>query len=230
MAVWITGSSVIPYKSIGLATGPKMAGLPEGTMTNTDAVGTSRGGAGVWIFRALLVAGAAFMVYSWFSPWWSADVSIVKGENDMVLRPWGIQAVAQVRANADESLYSMPWIFAPFMWTYLTISMLALAASLFVERRFSIGRFSFSLAQIMIGIVGLSYMAAVGIAYGVGELKAGWAGSNFIGTSMIKNPMSGTKIKMVSDLEIGYWLALGAGAVLLVLALLRGLFVRKPKA
>jgi hypothetical protein len=206
-----------------------LAGWLEGTMTQAGAVVTSRGGAGVWIFRALLIAGAAFMVYSWFAPWWSADVAVVKGENDMVLRPWGIEAVAQVRANADESLYAMPWFFAPFMWTYLALCMLALAASLFVERRISLGRFSISLAQVLIGLVGLSYMMAVGIAYGVGELKAGWAGSNFIGTSQIKNAMSGTKIKMVSDLEIGYWLALGAGAVLFVLALLRGLFVRRPK-
>jgi hypothetical protein len=35
---------------------------------------------------------------------------------------------------------------------------------------------------------------------------------------------------MVSDIMIGYWLALGAGGVLTFLALVRGLFVRKPKA
>jgi hypothetical protein len=35
---------------------------------------------------------------------------------------------------------------------------------------------------------------------------------------------------MVSDLKIGYWLALGAGGALTVLALLCGLFGGKPKA
>lgn len=196
-------------------------------MAQTDVQGVDRGGAGVWIFRVLLVAGAAFMVYSWFAPWWSAKVSVIPGQDHLVLHPWGIEAVAQVRANADESLYAMPWFFAPFMWTYLTVCMLALAASLFVKRRISLGRINLSLATVLIALVGLSYMAALGIAYGVGELRAGWAGTNFIGTSMMKNAMTGTKIKMVSDLQIGYWLAIGAGGVLFVLALLRGLFVGK---
>jgi hypothetical protein len=199
-------------------------------MAQTDTQGTNRGGAGVWLFRALLVAGAAFMVYSWFSPWWGAKISILPGEDHLLLRPWGVEAVAQVRANADESLYSMPWFFAPFMWTYLAVCMLALAASLFVDRQISLGRIKLPLATVLIGLVGLSYLIAVGLAFAVAEVKAGWAGSNFIGTSMIKNAMSGTKIKMVSDLKIGYWLALGAGPVLIVLALLRGLFVGKSKA
>lgn len=206
-----------------------IAGLAGGDMMQTDVAGTTRGGAGVWIFRFLLVAGAAFMVYSWFAPWWSATVGGLPGENHLVMRPWGVQVTAQVKASGDDSLYSMPWFFAPFMWTYLTVCMLALAASLFVDRTISLGRIRLSLAVVLIGLVGLSYMAAVGIAYGVGELKAGWAGSNFIGKSSVKNAMTGVKVKMVSDLQIGYWLALGAGAVLFVLALLRGLFVGKSK-
>ncbi len=146
------------------------------------------------------------------------------------MRPWGVEVVAQVRANADPSLYSMPWFFEPFMWAYLAVCMLALAASLVVTRTFSIGRIKLPLAVVLIALVGLSYMAAAGIAYGVGELKAGWAGSNFIGKSTVKNAMTGNSVKMVSDLQLGYWLALGAGGVLFVLSLIRGLFVRTPKA
>ena len=198
-------------------------------MMQTDAMGTTRGGAGVWIFRVLLIAAAAFMAYSWFAPWWSATVAALPGKDHLVMRPWGVEVVAQVRVNADASLYSMPWFFAPFMWTYLAVCMLAIAASLFVQRTISLGRIRLPLATILIALVGLSYMAALGIAYGVGELKAGWAGTNFIGTSSIKNAMSGAKIKMVSDLQDGYWMAVGAGAVLFVLALLRGLFVGKTR-
>lgn len=204
-------------------------------MTQTDMIGTSRGtsrgGAGVWIFRILLIAGAAFMVYSWFAPWWSAKVAVIPGDNHLVLHPWGVEAVAQVRANTDISAFSMPYpqLFAGFMWTYLAICVLALVASLFVQKQFSVGRFKVPAAVVMIGLVGLSYMVAVGLAYGIGELKAGWAGANFIGKSMVKEPQSGAKIKMTSDLQLGYWLALGAGAVLFVLALLRGLFVGRSK-
>lgn len=193
-------------------------------MVQIEAQRTGAANARVWIFRVLLVAGAAFMIYSWFAPWWTAKLSVIPGEDHMVLRPWGIEAVAQVRNNSDESLYSMPWFFAPFMWTYLTLCMLALAASLFVQRQISLGPINLSLATFLIGLVGVSYMAAVGIAYGVGELKAGWADTNFIGTSTIKT-MTGAKVKMVSELQIGYWLAVGAGGVLFVLALLRRFIV-----
>jgi hypothetical protein len=189
----------------------------------------ARGGTMVLVYRILLVAGAAFMLYSWFAPWWSATVAVIPGEDHLVLRPWGVEVVPEVRANADAALYSMPWFFAPFMWAYLAACMLAIAASMFVTRTLSIGRIRLPLAMVLVGMVGLSYMAALGIAYGVGELKASIAGSNFIGKSTIRHAMTGTKIKMVSDLEIGYWLALASGGVLFVLALLRGLFIRRPK-
>jgi hypothetical protein len=192
-------------------------------------VGTNRASAGVWIFRVLVVAAAAYMVYTWFAPWWGAKVAVLPGEDHLVLHPWGVEAVAQIRANADESLYSMPWFFAPFMWTYLTVCMLALAASLFVDRTVSIGRIKLPLATVLIGLVGVSYFACVSLAYAVGELRAGWAGSNFIGKSMIHNSTIDAKIKMTSALKIGYWLALYSGPALIFLALIRGLFVRKPK-
>ena len=195
----------------------------------TDKVANGRGSTGVWIFRVLLVAAAAFMVYSWFAPWWSATVAALPGKDHLVMRPWGVEVVAQVKASGDASLYSMPWFFTPFMWTYLTVCMLALAASLFVTRSLSIGPIKLPVAVILIGLVGLSYMLALGVAYGVGELKAGWAGAKFIGTSSVKNAMSGAKVKMVSDLQQGYWLALGAGGVIFVLALIRGLFVGKSR-
>jgi hypothetical protein len=198
----------------------------------TDMVGTARGGAGVWIFRVLLVAGAAFMVYSWFAPWWGADVAVLKGEDHLLLHPWGVETVPEVRANIDETLFSMPFpqVFAGFMWTYLAVSMLALAASLIVDRQVTIGRFKLPLAVVMIGLVGLSYMVAVGLAWGIGELKAASGGVNFIGKSVFREPQSDAKIKMVSALKTGYWLALGAGGDLTFLALVRGLFVRTPKA
>ena len=198
----------------------------------TDALGTMRGGAGVWIFRVLLVAAAAFMLYTWLTPWWGATVAVLKGQDHLLLRPWGVQVVPEVRANIDETLFSMPFpsLFAGFMWAYLVVCMAAIAASLFVDRQVSIGRIQLPLAVVMIGLVGLSYLLAVGLAVGIGELKAGWAGANFIGKSLVKEPQSGAKIKMVSDLKIGYWLALGAGGALTALALLRGLFVRKLQA
>lgn len=197
----------------------------------TDTMSSTRSGVGVmtWIFRALLVAGAAFMVYTWFQPWWSADIAVIKGPNDMVLHPWGVEAVSQVRNNTDTSQFDMPGFFAPFMWVYLGVCMLALAAALFINRRFKLGPINLPIAMLLIAFVGLSYMSALGIAYGIGTLRSGWAGANFIGKSSILQAETGTKIKMVSQLELGFWLSLGAGGFLTLLALVRPLFVRTPK-
>ncbi len=199
-------------------------------MVQAEAQETARVGAGVWIFRLLVVACAGFMIYSWFTPWWSADLAVLPGEDDIVMRPWGVEVVGQVRANADASMWSMPWFFEPFMWSYLGICMLALAASLFVTRKMSIGRFKVPVATILILLVGLSYLVAVGMAYGIGTLRAEAVDTNFIGKSTVKHAMSGQKLKMVSDLRDGYWYAVYAGAAITVLGLLRGLFIGKPKA
>jgi hypothetical protein len=205
-------------------------------MAQTDAANMastvrSDGGVGVWIFRALLVAGAAFMLYSWFQPWWTTDIAVIKGDADMILHPWGVEAAPQVRNNIDESAFQMPFpqVFAGFMWVYLVVCMLAIAASLFVTKRFRLGPINMSLAMLMILLVGLSYMAAVGLALGIGQLKAAASGVAFLGKGTYIEPVSEAKLKMVSQLEIGYWISLAAGGALTFLGLIRPLFVRRPK-
>ena len=213
-----------------------MAGWRGGTMAQTDAASTTSttgGGAGVlvWIFRVLLVAGAAFMLYSWFQPWWSGNFAVIPGEPDMVLHPWGVDAVSQVRTNVDESLFQMPFpeVFAGFMWVYLAVCILGLAASLFWTRRLKLGPINVPWAMIIILLVGLSYAIAVGTAYEIGTLKAAASGAKFIGNSNVLEPATGAKVKMTSQLEIGFWLSLAAGGVLAFLGLISFLFIRKPK-
>ena len=208
-----------------------MAQTDAATTTSTRSMTSGGVGVGVWIFRVLLVAGAAFMVYTWFQPWWSADVAVIKGDADMVLHPWGVDAVARVRNNMDESAFQMPFpqVFAGFMWVYLAVCMLLLAASIFVTRRIKLGPINVSVAMLLILFVGLSYMIAIGLALGIGTVKAQWAGANFIGKSNVLEPQTGARLKMTSDLVLGYWLALGAGGVLTFIGLIRPLFVRKPK-
>ena len=48
-------------------------------MTQVDKQDSNSVGLGEWIFRILLVAGAAYMVYSWFEPWWSAKILVLQG-------------------------------------------------------------------------------------------------------------------------------------------------------
>jgi hypothetical protein len=196
-------------------------------MAQADVQSSSRSNVGVWIFRVLLVAAAGFMVFSWYTPWWSADVAIIKGTDDIVLRPWGVDVARQVRVGADPALYSMPSFFGPFVWTYFAVAMLALAASLFLTRKISVGPITLPLATVLIAFVGLSYMAAPAIAYIVGDLRSASLDINFIGKSDYMDPMSHRKLKMVSDLRDGFWYAIYAGGALFVLAVLRRLFVGK---
>ena len=201
-------------------------------MTQTRPVFDFGGGAGAWIFRVLLVAATAFMVYSWFQPWWSADVAVIQGTDDLVLHPWGVEAVGQVRMGADPALYQMPPFFTPFVWTYFAVAMLALAASLFLNVNLTLGRIRLPLAAVLIVLVGLSYLVAVGLAYWIGDMRASGMDIKFIGRSRYTDPTSHRKIQMVSDLRDGYWYALYAGVALVVLGLVRFLFVRqwgKPK-
>jgi hypothetical protein len=198
-------------------------------MVQTDVQGATSSGAGVWIFRVLLIAGAAFMVYSWYTPWWGASIAVLPGDDHMLMRPWGIEVHGQVRANADPELWAMPAIFEPFMWTYFAVCMLALALSLFISRRLSLGRFKLPVATLLILLVGLSYILAVVLAYVIGEWRAGMADSAFVGEATVTHAMTGNKVKMEGYLKMGYYYALAAGAVLVVIALLRGLFVRSPK-
>ena len=201
-----------------------------GKMADTTMQGTAQSGAGGWIFRVLLIAGAAFMVYSWYTPWWGASIAVLPGDDHMLMRPWGIEVIGQVRANANPDLWAMPGIFVPFMWAYFTVCLLALAASLFIKRRLSLGRFKLPLATLLILLIGLSYVVAVVLAYVIGDWRAGMADSNFIGESTIRHAMTGNKVKMTGYLKDGYYYALAAGGVLVVLGLIRGLFVRQPKA
>lgn len=199
-------------------------------MAQKDGVWTVGGGAGAWIFRFLLVAAASFMVYSWFQPWWSADVAVIEGTDDLVLHPWGVEVARQVRVAADPSLYSMPGFFEPFVWTYFAVAMLALLASLFLNARLSLGPIKLPLAAVLIGAVGASYMITVGLAYYIGDMRATAIDTNFIGRSQFTDPTSHRKMRMVSDLRDGYWYALYAGVSLFGLAFVRFLFVRKWRA
>jgi hypothetical protein len=205
-------------------------------MAQTDAAnttGTTGGGAGVlvWIYRVLLVAAGAFMVYTWFQPWWSGNFVVIPGEPDMVLHPWGVEAVSQVKTNVDESLFQMPFpqVFAGFMWVYLAVSMLILLAGLFWSKSVSLGRIRLSVPMLLILFVGISYAAAAGIAYEIGWLKAGMSGAKFIGNSNVLEPATGAKVKMTSQLEIGFWLTIYAGAAIAFLGLIRPLIFRRPK-
>jgi hypothetical protein len=202
----------------------------EHLMTALQATNTGRNSLRAWLFRLLVLIGAGLMLASWFSPWWGARISDLAGSDHIVLRPWGVEMVSEVRTYANRALYEMPVFFTPLMWAYIGLCMLALAVSLFVERQITVGRFRFSLPQLLVGFVGLSYVIAVVTAYTIAQIRSGAAGIDFVGTSIVFNPMTGGNTRIMGALKLGYWLAAGAGAYLLVLALLRNAIVGRTKA
>ncbi len=188
----------------------------------------TRRGLRLWLFRGLLLVGAGFMLFSWYSPWWGARISDLTGSDHMLMRPWGVEVrAAEIRTYANRALYSMPAFFAPLMWTYLALCMVALAASLFAEKQFSLGRFRLSLPQVLIGLVGLSYLIVVAAAFAIAQIRAGAGGVEFVGSSIVPNPMTGGSTRFTGELKVGYWLAIGAGTFLIALAVLRNTIVGK---
>jgi hypothetical protein len=82
---------------------------------------------------------------------------------------------------------------------------------------------------VLIGIVGLSYLIAVVAALVIAHLKAGGGGVSFLGTSVVPNPMTGGNTRFTGALKSGYWLAVGAGFLLVALAVLRNTIVGKAR-
>jgi hypothetical protein len=167
------------------------------------------------------------MVYSWFQPWWIGDIATIRGTDDLVLHPWGIDAVGPVRMASDPALYEMPGFFEPFVWTYFGVAMLALLASLFVKMKFKVGPVRLPLATTLILLVGMSYLITVGLAYFIGDMRASGLDMNFIGRSDYTDPTSHRKVRMDSALQDGYWYALYAGVALFSLGIIRFLFLRE---
>ena len=198
-------------------------------MAATKATETTRHSVRRWLFGGLLLVGAGLMLVSWFSPWWGARISDLRGVDHIVMRPWGVEVVGEVSTFADRALYSMPALFAPFMWVYLGLCMVALAVSLFVEKEITLGQFKLSLPQVLIGIVGLSYMIAVVAALSIALIRSGDGGVQFLGSSIVPNPMTGGRTRFTGALKPGYWLAVGAGPVLVALALLRNTIIGKAR-
>lgn len=177
----------------------------------------------VWLFRALTLAAGGLMLISWFMPWWRAD--ILELHRSVEIRPWGLEHnlgdLAGFIKGAD-----MPSWFGPFMWAYLAICVAVLLFSLFAPtRRFQFGSFGFSLSQLLVAGVGVSYIVVLVVAAVYGSMRAGefwdlqFIGKTYVELGEVEKGYVGT------SLLLGYWLAAAAGVLLLVFGLLRSKIV-----
>jgi hypothetical protein len=198
------------------------------TTPDTDTTAAKVSNKRVWLFRVLVVAAAGLMLLSWVLPWWRADITVINAW--VQIHPWGIDCCTFVEEYFPTA--AMPGWFAPFAWTYLGICIALLLFSLFAkEKVFSLGKFKFSLPQLIIGGVGLSYMVALVIMVVYGSIRATeYSGMKFLGNQVIEvdpemNIVSGAYARLL----FGYWLAWAVGLLLVVLALVRNRIIGKPE-
>lgn len=183
-----------------------------------------------WLFRGLILIASAFMVISFILPWWSSYIEEI---NEIVAKiyPYGLWL------NMDEIggyMYYMPgaampgW-FAPAMWFYLGLCILALIFSMFAkEKPISLGKLKMSLPQFVIGFVGISYLVVDIVFIIVASIRTGsfFGGMPLLGEFHINlgHLLEGDAF---SKFEIGFYLSCGVGLLLIVLSLLRNKLIGK---
>lgn len=175
----------------------------------------------VWIFRFLVLAVGALLVYSWFQPWWHAIVEMVS-DNAVVIHPWGLETNLQPEEEFFILGSDMPGWFASVMWIYLGIVVLALLSSLFVaSKEIKLWKIRVTLPGLIIGLVGFTYIVVVTLAVVIAAIRTGdFYYMKLIGYTPID---LGGEIQSsaIGELLLGYWLACAAGPLLILLALLR---------
>ncbi len=196
---------------------------------SSSAVGGSR----IMLFRGLTVVGAVLMLISWFMPWWMAKIDALH-DATISIRPWGLEHtlgpdMAQMVANAG-----MPDFFAPMMWAYLIACMVVLGVSLVLtEKVIPLAKFKLSLPQVLVALVGLSYIIAlvVAVVYASDRMNTpAFYNMNFIGHTKIVLDVEMAQGGADADLLPGYWLAWVAGVFLVVVGLLRSKIVGSKPA
>ncbi len=183
-----------------------------------------------WLFRVLVLASGGLLLYSWFIPWWSAHIIEVGGIDHIVIYPFGLQVNLEgVHSFIDVAANDLPAWVTPFMWAYVGIAIAALLYSLFAkDKEIRVWKVRFTLPSLTIGIVGFSYIVVAATAVTVLAIKAGAFGVPVIGTVITDyiDEIEGY-VNLVTSLRFGYWLAYGAGTLLIVLALLRNKIIGK---
>ena len=178
-----------------------------------------------WLFRFLVILGAGLMIYSWLLPWWS--VEIVALQSGAQIRPWGLEDNLGEVAGFIEGV-EMPGWFAVFMWAYLGLSILALVVGAFLkDLHIKLLGKNFNLPQLIIGLVGFSYVVVVVTAVIFAAIRTGdYYGLSLIGTSRVSVGPYASDAH--AGLLPGYWMACATGPILILLALFKNNITRKP--
>ncbi len=173
----------------------------------------------VWLFRFFILVIIALMFVSWFLPWWLCDIPAA--QLWVEVHPWGLEHNLGIYSSYIEGS-DMPAFFAPLMWAYLSLAVLALLLSLVIkDKQIKLWKIKANLPSFIIGLVGFSYIVVAITAAVVISIRT----ADFYGTKLIGHTVVDLTYPLISDayssLQLGYWLVCGTGLLCMVLALFR---------
>jgi len=199
--------------------------------TSTEMSDAKTSSAGIWIFRVLVVAAAGVMLVSWFMPWVTVDIEAL-GKGIIEIRPWGLEL--DERLGGFEILLKgadMPNWFAPLMWAYLGICMVALLVGAWIRGvEVEIGNFKIKLSKLLVGGVGFSYFIAGIVAVVYGSMRC----EDCMGIPLLGRHFVDLGDPLVTYVEgrllPGYFLIYVAAIFLIALAFLRDKIVGESES
>jgi hypothetical protein len=191
----------------------------------------------VWIFRALVLIGAAGFVYSFFQPWWIAHCeSTVAGIHDVVIHPYGLDAgglEGYFTLLPDPSVVEVPQLLIIVIWIFFGATLAAmLLGIIFNKATLPVFGKRLNVSRWTVGVVGLIYIVVCVAAMLFAMPKIAALGMPFVGDAWVHLgdfAMWKIELDVTAWIPFGYWLAIGTGVYLIVIALLRNKIVGKSE-
>jgi hypothetical protein len=184
-----------------------------------------------WLFRVLVLVVTAILLYSWFNPWWTAWVVVLK-TTAVSIFPYGMKITMSTYAGwiagADEV---MPKWFTAFMWAYLGIITIGLISSLFISdtKKIGFGKINISLPTAIIATVGISYViVCIAAVLTISANAPAYYGAELMGEIRVWIDDVHTS-SVITGLKPAFWLACSSGLALIFLSVLRKFVVGKKQ-
>ena len=178
----------------------------------------------LWSFRLLVLVAAYLMVRSFIMPWWTAYIDHPVGGRvgEIEIYAYGLRHTLVQYASwlvNDET----PFYQTLLAWVYLAASVGLTLYSTWLKGR---------KGQFLLGGIGLIYIAYAAIAvFVVIANRTADFGISLQGWSPLMVEVEGVEdwVDINASLPFGSFLAYAAGGTTVVLALLRGIIVGRPK-
>jgi hypothetical protein len=192
----------------------------------------------VWLFRILVAIGAAGFVVSFFQPWWIAHTeSTAAGIHDVIIHPYGLdggglEGYFKLLPGGGAEVAVPQWLII-MIWVFFGVALAALLLGIIFNKR-TIPLFGkkLNISRWCVGLVGLVYIIVCVAAVLFAMPKVAALGIPFVGNAWVHvGEFAMWKIELDATAWIpwGYWLAIGTGVYLIVIAILRNKIVGKSE-